>query len=175
MVRPTTWVRNVAALFAALSAIAAAPGCSDNDCQDGCEGGFRLTIKTKDNALPAGEYTLDISLDGEEVHCAYSWTGEPKDSGGFSYFDCSWPVELTLYPVIECTEAKAGDPASERCEQVPGQFKQVVHIGRTPARIDVTERRDGVLVGERSFSPRYTTHEDECGSCDGDAQEWTLE
>ncbi|WP_437733748.1 hypothetical protein [Sorangium sp. So ce1335] len=80
-------------------------------------------------------------------------------------------VELTLYPVIECTETKAGDPASERCEQVPGQFEQVVHIGRTPARIDVTERRDGVLLGERSFSPRYTTQEDESGSCDGDAQE----
>lgn len=176
MVRRKTWARSTAALLAALPVIAAPAGCSDSDCQDGCEDAFVLTVKTKDNTLPTGEYTLDVSLDGDEIHCAYSWTGEPDTSDGYSYVDCNWRVLIVVHPTIECTETMEGSSAGYTCNQVPGLFTRVVTIKGTPRHVDVTERRDGVLVGERSFTPQYETHDDPCGgSCTGDGQEWLLE
>ncbi|WP_437585588.1 hypothetical protein [Sorangium sp. So ce1000] len=170
------WARSTAALLATLPVIAAPLGCSDNDCTDGCEDAFVLTVKTKDNTLPRGEYTLDVSLDGDEIHCAYSRTGEPETDSGYSYIDCDWRVSIVVHPTIECTQAMEGSSTSTSCNEVPGLFTRVVTFRGTPRRVDVTERRDGVLLGERSFAPQYETHDDSCGgSCTGDSQEWTLE
>ncbi|WP_437679677.1 hypothetical protein [Sorangium sp. So ce131] len=172
--------RNTAALLAGLAMIAATSGCiNGKECTEmGCVNGFHITTATADKGWAPGDYELEITVDGDVVACAYSWTGT-SPSGQLVSAQCgSSAISVEVHPVTTCTETRRGDAVSQSCVPVAGQFTQGISIPGTPARVDVTERRGGVLLGERSFTPRYKTWYPNGEGCEPgcrvDEQEWEL-
>lgn len=179
LVRLGPCARKAAALVAGLATIAAASGCVTAECTAiGCADSFSITTATADNSWAAGEYALDLSMDGNEVSCAYSWTNTPQPGGGGVFVQCGPTVTVSIDPSTRCTETSDGDSVSQFCTPIPGQFKQLLTIQGTPARVDVVVRRDGAVVGERSFTPKYQIsypNGEGCGpACRGDTQDWEL-
>ncbi|WP_437477465.1 hypothetical protein WME75_28365 [Sorangium sp. So ce1014] len=177
LVRLDSCARKAAALFAGLTLIAA-PGCVTKQCTEmGCADGFSITAATADKSWAAGEYTLDLVVDGSKVSCAYSWTNTPQPGGGV-FVRCSPTVSVSIQPVTRCTETSDRDSVSQSCVPIPGQFTQLLAIQGTPARVDVVARRDGAALGERSFTPGYQTSypngEDCAPACRQATQDWEL-
>ncbi|WP_441288035.1 hypothetical protein ACSRUE_39245 [Sorangium sp. KYC3313] len=176
-----SFARKAAALAAGFTVTAAMPGCimDPKSCTEiGCSDGFSITAATADKRWAAGEYTLEVAVDGDKVSCAYSWTNTPTVGGGGVFVRCSPTVSVAVNAVTICTETRRGDAVSQSCVPAPGQFTQQLAIQGTPARVDVVVRRDGALVGERSFTPAYRTSypngEDCEPACRQDAQDWAL-
>ncbi|WP_437280822.1 hypothetical protein WME90_09785 [Sorangium sp. So ce375] len=173
--------RKAAALAAGFAMAAAVSGCIMNPkaCTEmACSDGFSVTAATADKSWPAGEYTLELAVDGNAVSCAYSWTNTPKVGDGGVFVQCSPTVSVSINPVTICTETRRGDAVSQSCTPAPGQFTQLLAVGGTPTRVDVVVRRDGALLGERSFTPAYRTwypNGEGCGpACRQDTQDWAL-
>ncbi|AUX20343.1 hypothetical protein SOCEGT47_008110 [Sorangium cellulosum] len=171
--------RKAAALVAGLAVTAAASGCATKQCTEmGCVNSFSILTGTADKSWPAGEYTLELTVDGDAVSCAYRWTNTPQPGGGGVFVQCSPTVMVSVNPVTTCTETRDSDSVSQSCTPVPGQFTQGIAIHGTPARVDVVARRDGAVLGERSFTPEYKTsypNGEGCPpACRGDAQRWEL-
>ncbi|MGK4007340.1 hypothetical protein WMF31_32260 [Sorangium sp. So ce1036] len=171
--------REAAALVVGLAMTAAMSGCAAKQCTGmGCVDSFTIAAVTADKSWPAGEYTLELTVDGDEVSCAYGWTNTPQPGGGGVFVQCSPTVMVSVNPVTTCTETRDGDSVSQSCTPVPGQFTQLLAIHGTPARVDVVARRDGAVLGERSFTPEYRTsypNGEGCApACRGDAQHWEL-
>ncbi|XYH95022.1 hypothetical protein ACMHYB_45555 [Sorangium sp. So ce1128] len=173
--------RTTAALAAGFAMAAAMPGCIMNpkECTEiGCSDGFSITAATADKSWAAGDYTLELAVDGDKVSCAYSWTNTPTVGGGGLFVQCSPTVAVSIDAVTTCTDTRRGNSVSRSCTPVPGQFTQLLTIRGTPARVDVVARRDGALLGERSFTPEYRTsypNGEGCEpACRGDAQDWEL-
>lgn len=171
--------RQTAALVAGLAVAATMSGCVRKQCTEmGCVDSFSITTATADKSWAAGEYALELTVDGAVVPCAYTWTNTPQAGGGGVFVQCSPTVTVSVNPVTTCTEARDGDAVSQSCTPVPGQFTQAITIHGTPARVDVVVRRDGTVVGERSFTPAYQTwypNGEDCEpACQGDTQDWEL-
>lgn len=170
--------RQAAALVAGLAMTVAMPGCVTKQCTEiGCIDAFTITTATADKGWAAGEYTLELTVDGDEVSCAYRWPDAPQAGSG-TVVQCSPTVTVSVIPVTTCTETTDGDSVSQSCTPVPGQFTQLLTIQGTPARVDVAVRRDGAPLGERSFTPAYQTSypngKDCPPACRQDAQTWEL-
>lgn len=173
--------RTTAALAAGFVMAAAMPGCIMNPkaCTEmGCSDTFTITAATANKSWAAGEYTLELTVDGNAVSCAYSWTNTPKVGGGGEFVQCSPTVSVSIDAVAICTETRHGDAVSLSCIPAPGQFTQVLAIQGTPARVDVVVRRDGALLGEQTFTPAYRTSYPNGKDCEPvcrqDAQDWVL-
>ncbi|WP_437534449.1 hypothetical protein WME79_09845 [Sorangium sp. So ce726] len=171
--------RKAAALAAGFAVAAATTGCLTKECTAvGCNDGFSITAATADKSWTAGEYTLELTVDGNAVSCAYSWTNTPDVGGSGVFVQCSPTVRVSINAVTICTETRHGDAVSQSCIPAPGQFTQLLAIDGTPARVDVVVRRDGALLGEQSFTPAYRTsypNGEDCGpACRQDAQDWPL-
>lgn len=173
--------RKAAALAAGFAMTAVMPGCimTPKACTEmGCSDTFTITAATANKSWTPGEYTLELAVDGNAVSCAYSWTNTPKVGGSGVFVQCSPTVSVSIDAVTICTETRRGDAVSQSCVPAPGQFTQLLAIQGTPARVDVVVRRDGALLGERSFTPAYRTwypNGEDCGpACRGDAQDWSL-
>ncbi|AUX40937.1 hypothetical protein SOCE26_023390 [Sorangium cellulosum] len=180
IVRLDSCTRNAAALLAGLAMIAATSGCIEGKACTAmaCLDGFHITTATADKSWAPGDYALEITVDGEVVSCAYSWTGTSPPGQLVSAQCSSRAVSVEVHPVTTCTETRRGDAVSQSCVPVPGQFTQGISISGTPARVDVTERRDGAVLGERSFTPGYRTWYPNGEGCEPgcrvDEQEWEL-
>ncbi|WP_438035572.1 hypothetical protein [Sorangium sp. So ce204] len=174
-------VRTTAALAAGFAVASAMPGCIMNQkqCTEmACSDTFTITAATANKSWAAGEYTLELAVDGNAVSCAYSWTNTPNVGGSGVFVQCSPTVSVSVNAVEICTETRRGGGVSQSCVPAPGQFTQQLAIRGTPARVDVVVRRDGALLGERSFTPAYRTwypNGEDCGpGCRQDAQDWAL-
>lgn len=179
VVRLAPRARRVAPLVAGLAAIAVASRCTTKECTEiGCSDAFSIVAATADKSWAAGEYALALSVDGNEVSCAYTWPTTPPANGGALSVQCSPAVTLSVEPETECKETTHGDAVSQSCTPIPGQFTQRLTIQGTPARVDVVLRRDGAVLGERSFTPQYQTwypNGEDCGpACRGDTQDWAI-
>jgi hypothetical protein len=179
LVRLGPRARKATALAGGLATIAVVSGCVTKECTEiGCADGFSIAAATADKSWAAGEYALELSVDGNAVSCAYSWTNTPQAGGGGMFVQCSPTVTVWIEPVTRCMETSHGDAVSQSCTPISGQFTQRVTIDGTPDRVDVVVRRDGAVLGERSFTPEYKTsypNGEGCGpACRGDAQEWEL-
>ncbi|MGK3959436.1 hypothetical protein WMF01_02550 [Sorangium sp. So ce1667] len=179
LVRLGPFERKAVALVAGLATIAAAYGCLPLDCTEvGCDDSFSIITTTADKSWAAGEYALELSVDGDEVSCSYTWTNTPLPGGGGMFVQCSPTVMVSIDTFGRCTELSDGDSVSQSCTPIPGQFAQGITVQGTPARVDVVVRRDGELIAERSFTPEYQAsypNGEECGpECRGDAQDWEL-
>jgi hypothetical protein len=173
--------RKAAALAAGVAMAAAMSGCimTPKACNEmGCIDSFSITTATANKSWAAGEYTLELAVDGNAVSCAYNWTNTPEVGGGGVFVQCSPTVSVSIDPVAICTETRHGGVVSQRCTPAPGQFTQRLAIGGTPTRVDVVVRRDGALLGERSFTPAYRTsypNGEGCEpACRQDTQDWAL-
>ncbi|WP_437659174.1 hypothetical protein [Sorangium sp. So ce1182] len=179
LVRLGPFARKAIALAAGLATIAAAYGCLHRECTEiGCHDSFSIITTTADKSWAAGEYALELSVDGDEVSCSYTWTNTPQAGGGGVFVQCSPTVTVSIDAAMRCTETSDHDSVSQSCTPIPGQFAQGITIHGTPARVDVMVRRDGELVGKRSFTAEYRTsypNGEACGpACRGDAQGWEL-
>ncbi|WP_438005021.1 hypothetical protein WME89_40730 [Sorangium sp. So ce321] len=179
LVRLGPFARKAIALVTGLATIAAAYGCITRECTEiGCLDSFSIITTTADKSWAAGEYALELSVDGDEVSCSYTWTNTPQAGGGGVFVQCSPTVTVSIDAATRCTETSDDDSVSQSCTPIPGQFAQGITIHGTPARVDVMVRRDGELVGKRSFTPEYRTsypNGEACGpACRGDAQGWEL-
>ncbi|WP_433936711.1 hypothetical protein AB3662_18765 [Sorangium cellulosum] len=179
LVRLRPCARNAVALVAVLATSAAAYGCVTLSCTEvGCDDNFSIITTTADRTWAAGEYALDLSVDGDEVSCSYTWTDTPQPGGGGVFVQCSETVTVSINAAMRCTVTTNGGAISQSCTPIPGQSVQGITVRGTPARVDVVVRRDGDVIGERSFTPRYQVsypNGEACGpECRGDAQEWEL-
>lgn len=179
LVRLGPCARKAVSLVAGLATIAAASGCVVKQCTEiGCDDSFSITATTADKRWAPGEYALDLSVDGAEVSCAYTWTNTPQVGGGGVFVQCSPAVTVSVDPVTRCTVTSDRDSVSQSCTPIPGQFTQRITVQGTPARVDVVVQRDGAVVGERSFTPAYEKlypNGEACGPvCRQDAQDWEL-
>ncbi|WP_438020557.1 hypothetical protein WMF18_16425 [Sorangium sp. So ce315] len=179
LVRLGPFARKAISLVIGLATIAAASGCVVKQCTEiGCDDGFSITTATADKRWAPGEYALNLSVDGEEVSCAYTWTNTPQAGGGGVFVQCSPTVAVSIDPVTRCTVTSDRDSVSQSCTPIPGQFTQRITVQGTPARVDVAVQRDGAVVGERSFTPAYQSlypNGEDCGPvCRQDAQDWEL-
>lgn len=177
--RPGSFARKLAPLVAGLAAVAVASGCVMKQCTEiGCSDSFSIVAATADKRWAAGEYALALSVDGDEVSCAYTWSTTPPANGGTLFVQCGPTVTLSVEPETECKETTRGDAVSQSCTPIPGQFRQRLTVQGTPARVDVVLRRDGGVVGERSFTPQYQTYHpngEGCGpACRGATQDWAI-
>ncbi|WP_437591991.1 hypothetical protein [Sorangium sp. So ce1000] len=171
--------RKTAALAAGFAMTAATAGCAPKRCTEmGCADSFSVTAATADKSWAAGEYTLELTVDGAAVSCAYSWTNTPQAGGSGVFVQCSPTVTVAIEAVTTCTETVGRNAVSQSCTPVPGQFRQLLTVRGTPARVDVVARRNGALFGERRFTPKYQTSypngKDCAPACRGDAQDWEL-
>ncbi|KYF78657.1 hypothetical protein BE17_08245 [Sorangium cellulosum] len=179
LVRLGPFARKAVALGTGLATMAAAYGCMPLECSEvGCDDSFSIITTTADKSWAAGEYALELSVDGEQVSCSYTWTNMPQTGGGGMFVACSPTVTVSIDTFRRCTETSDGDSVSQSCTPIPGQLAQGIKIQGTPARVDVVVRRDGAVVGERSFTPEYQSsypNGEACGpECRGDAQDWKL-
>ncbi|WP_437291324.1 hypothetical protein [Sorangium sp. So ce406] len=171
--------RNAFALVAVLATSAAAYGCVTLGCSEAdCNDNFSIITTTADRTWAAGEYALEISVDGDEVSCSYTWTNPPEPGGSGVFVQCSEAVAVSVNAAMRCTVTTNGGAISQSCTPSPGHSVQGITVRGTPARVDVVVRRDGDVIGERSFTPRYQVsypNGEACGpECRGDAQEWEL-
>ncbi|WP_437737711.1 hypothetical protein [Sorangium sp. So ce1335] len=171
--------RRAVSLAAGLATLAAASGCIKQQCTElGCNDSFTITAATADKRWAAGEYALDLSVDGNQVSCAYTWTNTPQAGGGGVFVQCSPTVAVSIEPVTRCRETSNGGAVSQFCNPIPGQFTQRITVHGTPARVVVVVRRDGAVVGEQGFTPAYQRsypNGEACGpGCRQDAQDWEL-
>ncbi|WP_437753566.1 hypothetical protein [Sorangium sp. So ce1389] len=179
LVRLGPFARKAVALVTGLATIAAAYGCLPLNCTEvGCDDSFSIITTTADKSWAEGEYALELSVDGDEVSCSYTWTNTPQAGGGGMFVQCSPSIIVSINTFMQCTETSDGDSVSQSCTPIPGKLAQGIKIQGTPARVDVVVRRDGAVVGERSFTPEYQTsypNGEACGpECRGDAQDWEL-
>src|SRR5690606_18692151 len=96
LVRRGPCARKAVSLVAGLATIAAVSGCFTKQCTEiGCNDGFSITTATADKRWAPGEYALDLSVDGELVSCAYTWTNTPQVGGGGVSVQCSPTVAVS--------------------------------------------------------------------------------
>ncbi|EYF06739.1 Hypothetical protein CAP_1436 [Chondromyces apiculatus DSM 436] len=137
--------------LAALAALALTTlGCETTECTEmGCVSSFAVTFAHA-GAWEAGSYRVTVTVDG----------GAPVACTVTLPLDCNAPSPCPNgTPFYISTEGCALDPA----QHVLGG---VDFWGVTPASVAVSVHREGVLLGEGSYSPNYTTSQPNGPDCE---------
>ncbi len=122
--------------------------------RDGLQRHLHHHRRDGEQELGSGEYTLELAVDGNAVSCAYSWTNTTNAGGSGVLVQCSPTASVSVNAVTIRTETRHSGAVSQSCVPAPGYFTQQLAIRGTPARSTSVVRRDGALLGERSFTPR---------------------
>ena len=123
-------------------------GCDDTiDCTNaGCVDGFRIAVsESPANPLPAGEYEVELSLDGTKVLCRATVPSH-------SPFACDGTA-AQLSPIKPMLPERPTTGFS-------------IQVTETPATASVIVRHDDAVLTQQSFSPSYqrsAPNGEECG------------
>ena len=146
-VAPALWLGLVSIIATSLTA------CSDSSCsQHPCPRDLQLTIKSA--TWQAGNYRLDIAYDAAHLVCDIA-IPVPATSGSAG----------TSAAKPDYCKALSGSPGPIDLELGSTLF---VRLADLPETIHVTMHRDGNLLADRNFTPKYNVFQAngaECGEC----------
>lgn len=146
-------------LGAALPACPVIHACTDIGCADQ----FSARIMAADGVLPSGLHTLEVTADGRAMTCTFPIP--PTTAGARPPADCGGGLLLTVEQRPRCVEAP--DAAiGEPCQQAPGPIDERFTVAGTPASIVIRQSVGGVVVFEKSVSPRYAVAQPNGPGCD---------
>jgi hypothetical protein len=123
---------------------AAVAACSATDCNDmSCVDELVVEVQPASGAFQPGTYTLNLTADGKVFTCTVAATGDAPGVG-----ECT-PSDATLSGSLRC-EGDGCRPESMQTTQV-----MQLAIPGNPRSVTVRVERDGALLAEPTFSPRY--------------------
>jgi hypothetical protein len=162
----TAWLAGLAALLVsgAFNTACAADkhACTLIYCQESA----RLTLGTPSGRLPAGNYDVQVIIDGVAADCTLAVSDAPPN---FVQGACSVRIlTLNLEAEVGCQSVSQGSSAGQSCTPVSGQFHLTAVVGATPAKVGVVVLRDGVEIGRDTIALQYSASEPNgpgCGLC----------
>ena len=162
---------------AAATVGAFAPGCDvTRACTAiGCVAGVSGTIVSDSGALPDGEYTLTVTIDGDANDCTFSVPSVLADGGVDDYFECGEGFEVDLRDRVECTEQANDDSVSQACTPVPNTTELHFTFLETPDTLGFSLRRDGEVVLDDEVDVDYTEVFPNGPDCGGGCDQATLD
>ena len=149
----------LAATFAAclLSGCVETKACTAIGCQDQAS----LRIQGADGA-PL-RVSASIEIDGRKIECSLA----EQDAPGV----CEAGVRFWLRELQDCREEISGSSRGLHCVGT-GRFEQVVEIAGTPRAVQVVLRRDGAVLAQRTFEPKYEGVFPNGRDCDPVCKQW---
>jgi hypothetical protein len=128
---------------------------SDSSCdQHPCPRDLQLTIKSA--TWQAGNYRLDIAYDAAHLVCDIA-IPVPSTAGGVGAGDAGAKPDYC--------DVLSGSPGPIDLEL---GSTLLVRLGDLPETLHVTMHRDGNLLADRNFTPKYNVFHangEECGEC----------
>lgn len=117
-----------------------AAGCSvSHACTEvGCTSGFTLAFQKASTPWEPGTYSVNIDADGKQITCTATLPLSATDAEPSSCSDKS--VQLGV--------SGSALPAAEHS-------LSELSFTSMPARVKVTVTRDGMIVGDKEFTPTY--------------------
>lgn len=163
------WVARVAPIGATLGPA----GCIGACDLAGCSAGFAVLVdggEGMDERLESAVYVVEAEADGGvfEVECTFDDEGQGQCGDG------QWTTEPP-----DDLEARVSLESSDEYDESRGMAISIHFEANSPARhgvnqfgpemVDVTVRRDGMVMALGSFAPEYAVQEDfngeGCGDC----------
>src|SRR6478752_6247989 len=131
----------------AMTLVALATGCDANsDCTEiGCTSRVSVSAAPGSGIWQAGNYGLDVSLDGEAVHCEFLLPDALPAEGLDSLIDCGDVVRASFVSRDDC---------SGGCSLTDEYDLQLLFF-KLPEKVDVKLTRDGESVLDESRAIEY--------------------
>lgn len=144
------------------------PGCElGKACTDvGCLDGVWVTAAPASGEWPAGDYELELTLDGSTQKCGFHLPDDLPTAGRVTTLDCGQGIQAGLEQRSECHETTSGNAVSQSCTPLPDQYELRFSLQSKPKSLGIALSRDGNVFFNDSVAPSYQISEPngpECG------------
>jgi hypothetical protein len=150
-------IRRFAALLGVGALVALGTGCETPVCEESSGATFGLTVRAMDDEWAYGKYLVEVTAD--DVTSTFNYTHSANNIAAVDYQE---PIYFSFAP-----SCPPGSTLSD-CD-TPWKYELHVNIESTPANVNVSISRDGMPLGQQSFSPTCTTSQtaEDCEVEDG--------
>lgn len=142
----------------------------------GCSNQVSLTVRFPDRRWPSGAHEVEVGLPDATIHCQFFWPTE--DPVGVKVSALCAPTREEAPVRVEMEPEMSSDLTEGQWQIVPQHFLERITIAGTPTQVQVLQKVNGVVIGEKSFTFTYTEHRPNgplCGPlCQQGSAEWEL-
>ena len=129
-------------------------GCTEIGCFDAAY----LSVRTKNDQWPDGDYELTLTVGDEKTTCEFKLPEAFEESGSTEAVVCDRSLGYmgpTLRQVTECEEMRSGDSVSNSCTPVADEYTLEIAVSGTPGEVELRLTRDGEELVDRSLALSY--------------------